>query len=261
MKTQPTPHVPFPNRAALSIRARHAGFTLIELMIALLIGLFLIGGLLVLVQAMKRTDTVQSGLSRLQENERLAMTLITNVVQTTGYFPDPLNNAQSSEFPASGSFAVGQALYGTGTGTLDTISVRYATSGTDGVLDCSGNTQSAAATLTNEFNLDANGNLQCQLTVGGAAAKTITLVSGLTNIQIVYGVQTNSASGNNSIDAYLDASQVNAGSYWPDVISVEVALTFKNPLYGTGNGQSTTVPQTVTFRRVIDLMNKAGVNT
>ena len=241
-------------------RRRHAGFTLIELMIALLIGLFLIGGLLVLVQAMKRTQTVQSGLSKLQENERLAMTLITNAVQTTGYFPDPLNNAQSSEFPASGSFAVGQALYGTGTGTGDTISVRYATSGTDGVLDCSGNTESAA-TLTNEFNLDANGNLQCQLNVGGAATKTITLVSGLTNIQIVYGVETNSASGNNSIDAYLDASQVTAGNYWPDVISVQVALTFQNPLYGTGSGQSTTVPQTVTFRRVIDLMNKAGVNT
>ncbi len=240
--------------------ARHAGFTLIELMIALLIGLFLIGGLLVLVQAMKRTQTVQSGLSKLQENERLAMTLITNTVQTTGYFPDPLNNAQSSEFPASGNFAVGQALYGTGTGTGDTISVRYATSGLDGVLDCSGNTESAA-TLTNEFSLAANGNLQCLLNVGGAAAKTITLVSGLTNIQILYGVQTNSASGNNSIDAYLDASQVTAGNYWPDVISVQVALTFQNPLYGTGSGQSTTVPQTVTFRRVIDLMNKAGVNT
>jgi type IV pilus assembly protein PilW len=251
MKTRSTRRTP---------RRRHAGFTLIELMIALLIGLFLIGGLLVLVQAMKRTDTVQSGLSTLQESERLAMTLITNAVQTTGYFPDPLNNAQSSEFPASGSFAVGQALYGTGTGTGDTISVRYATSGTDGVLDCSGNTESAA-TLTNEFSLDANGNLQCQLNVGGAATKTITLVSGLTNIQILYGVQTNSASGNNSIDAYLNASQVTAGNYWPDVISVQVALTFQNPLYGTGSGQSTTVPQTVTFRRVIDLMNKAGVNT
>ena len=254
MKTRST------RRTPLSPRRRHAGFTLIELMIALLIGLFLIGGLLVLVQAMKRTNTVQSGLSKLQENERLAMTLITNAVQTTGYFPDPLNNSQSSEFPASGNFAVGQALYGTGTGTDDTISVRYATSGTDGVLDCSGNTQ-GASTLTNAFSLDVNGNLQCQLTVGTAATQTITLVSGLTNVQILYGVQTNSASGNNSIDAYLDASQVTAGSYWPDVISVQIALTFQNPLYGTGSGQSTTVPQTVTFRRVIDLMNKAGVNT
>ena len=254
MKTRPIRQVPS------AARHRHAGFTLIELMIALLIGLFLIGGLLVLVQAMKRTDTVQSGLSKLQDNERLAMTLITNVVQTAGYFPDPLNNSQSSEFPASGNFAVGQALYGTGTGTDDTISVRYATSGTDGVLDCSGNTQ-GASTLTNAFSLDVNGNLQCQLTVGTAATQTITLVSGLTNVQILYGVQTNSASGNNSIDAYLDASQVTAGSYWPDVISVQIALTFQNPLYGTGSGQSTTVPQTVTFRRVIDLMNKAGVNT
>ncbi|HVC02742.1 MAG TPA: PilW family protein [Steroidobacteraceae bacterium] len=252
---------PFAGRPSASPRrarvARQAGFTLIELMIALLIGLFLIGGLLTLVQAMKRTSTVQNGLSQLQENERLAMTLVTNVVQSTGYFPDPLNNSQASEFPAAGAFVVSQALYGTGTGTLDTISVRYATSGTDNVMDCSGNTQTAAATLTNLFSLDAHGDLQCTLTVGAGAPALITLVSGLTNIAVLYGVQTNSASGNNSIDTYLNANQVTAGNYWPDVISVEVALTFTNPLYGQP-GQTN---QTITFRRVIDLMNKAGVNT
>ncbi len=239
---------------------RQRGFTLIELMIALLIGIFLIGGLLTLVQAMKRTSTIQSGLSQLQENERLAMTLVTNVVQSTGYFPDPLTNSQASEFPAAGSFVQGQALYGTGTGTLDTLFVRYATSGTDNVMDCSGNTQSSPTLLTNEFSLDASGDLQCTLTGGGDAedsSSVITLVSGLTNMAILYGVQTNPASGNTSVDAYLNASQVSAGNYWPDVISVEVALTFKNPLYGEP-GQTN---QTITFRRVIDLMNKAGVNT
>ncbi len=247
---------------------RHAmqrGFTLIELAVALLIGLFLIGGLLTLVQAMKRTSSVQTGMSQLQDNERLAMQLITDVVQTTGYFPDPQNNTASSEFAAAGSFTQGQALYGTGTasgtGTGDTISVRYATNGTDNVIDCSGNSQTTTTTLTNTFSLDATGDLQCTLTVGTGTPATLTLVSGLTNITILYGVQTNSTSGNNSIDAYLNASQVAAGSYWPDVISVQVALTFTNPLYGTGNGQTTQASPTIVFRRVIDLMNKAGVNT
>ncbi len=236
------------------------GFTLIELAVALLIGLFLIGGLLTLVQAMKRTSSVQTGMSQLQDNERLAMQLITDVVQTAGYFPDPQNNTASAKFAAAGSFTAGQALYGTGTGTGDTISVRYATDGTDNVIDCSGNAQTTT-TLTNTFSLDANGDLQCTLTVGTGTPATLTLVSGLTNITILYGVQTNSTSGNNSIDAYLNASQVAAGSYWPDVISVQVALTFTNPLYGTGNGQTTQASPTIVFRRVIDLMNKAGVNT
>jgi type IV pilus assembly protein PilW len=238
-------------------RSPHRGFTLVELMIALLIGLFLIGGLLTLVQAMKRSSTTQSGLSQLQDSERLAMQLITDVVQTTGYFPDPTTNTASSEFPAAGTFAQGQALTGTGTGTGDTLSVRYATAGGDGVIDCSGNVHAAATALTNAFSLDANGNLQCTLTVGAGAAQTFTLVSGLQNLAVLYGVQTNSASGNTSVDTYLNASQVTAGNYWPDVVSVQVALTFKNPLYGQP-GQTS---QTVTFRRVIDVMNKAGVNT
>ena len=50
------------------------GFTLVELMIALLIALFLIGGLVTLVGAMKITFANQNGLSQLQESERMAMT-------------------------------------------------------------------------------------------------------------------------------------------------------------------------------------------
>ena len=253
------------HRAGPALPAPQRGFTLIELAVALLIGLFLIGGLLTLVQAMKRTSSVQSGMSQLQDSERLAMQLITDVVQTTGYFPDPVNNTASSEFAAAGSFVQGQALSGTGTasgtGAGDTISVRYATSGGDNVIDCSGNTRTTATSLTNTFSVDANNNLQCTLTVGTGTSTTFPLVSGVTNIAILYGVQTNSTSGNNSIDAYLTASQVTAGNYWPAVISVQVALTFTNPLYGTGNGQTTQASPTITFRRVIDLMNKAGVNT
>ncbi len=247
---------------------RHAaqrGFTLIELSVALLIGLFLIGGLLTLVQAMKRTSTVQSGLSQLQDSERMAMQLITDVVQTTGYFPDPVNNTAATEFTPVGAFAQGQALYGTGMGIGlgDTIAVRFETSGSDNLIDCRGNVHNGPSKLllTSVFGLDANGDLQCTLTVGANPATTFTLVSGLTNITILYGVQSNSASGNNSIDAYLNANLVNALNLWPEVYSVQVALTFTNPLYGTKNGQSTQVSPTITFRRVIDIMNKAGVNT
>ena len=57
------------------------GFTLVELMIAVVIGLFLVGGLLTLVQAMKRTTVSQSGLSQLQENERMAKLYKQHVLQ------------------------------------------------------------------------------------------------------------------------------------------------------------------------------------
>ncbi len=74
------------------------GFTFVEIMVALALGLFLIGGLLTLVQAMRRTATNQSGMSQLQDNERMAMQLITDVVQSTGYYTSPLTNSAASAF-------------------------------------------------------------------------------------------------------------------------------------------------------------------
>ena len=101
-------------------RFAERGLTLIEMMIAILIGLFLTGGLLTLVQAMKRTSLNQSGLSQLQDNERMAMTLITDVIKSTGYYPNPVLNSQAASFPvknynANANFTfAGQSLVGTG---------------------------------------------------------------------------------------------------------------------------------------------------
>jgi type IV pilus assembly protein PilW len=233
------------------------GFTLVELMIAVTIGLFLVGGLLTLVQAMKRANLSQSGLSQLQENERMAMTLMTDVIQSTGYFTLPLVNTATSSFPVTGAFtAAGQALVGVGTyGSAapgHSITVRYMTSGTDNVINCTGNTSSSAASFINTFSIDANGNLQCQLIVNGGAPTTVPLISGLKNMQIYYGVQTNTSVSNNSVDAYLDATAVAAGPFWSSVKSVKVTLTFVNPL---------NTPATVSFTRIITVMSNTGVST
>jgi type IV pilus assembly protein PilW len=246
------------------------GFTLVELMIAILIGLFLVGGLLTLVQAMKRTNVSQSGLSQLQENERMAMTLITDVIQSTGYYYNPLTNSAAAAFPATGSFVAGQALLGAGTyGSAapgHSITVRYQTAGGDNVINCTGNPSTVASTFTNTFSI-ANGNLQCQLTVtvvGGATTvnPAVPLIPGLSNMQIYYGVQTNTSVSNNSVDTYLDAPLVTAGSYWSAVKSVKITLTFLNPLYGTLQGQTTVnTPQYIYFTRIIPVMSNTGVST
>ncbi|MGD0490288.1 MAG: PilW family protein [Steroidobacteraceae bacterium] len=253
-----------------SIRTRRAaqrGFTLVELMIALVIALFLIGGLVTLVGAMKITYNSQSGLSQLQDNERMAMTLITNVVESTGYFPNPLINTAATSFPSgaapvSGTFASGQAIIGTGhysdPAPGNTITVRYLTTGSDNVINCTGNTSGVgvAATFVNTFSIDANGNLDCTLIVNGTAQPTVQLVSGLNSMNIYYGVQTNGGVSTNSIDTYLDASSMTA-SDWSNVKSVQIKLNFVNPLYGQP-GQTNSTQQYISFTRVIDVMNKNG---
>lgn len=241
-----------------------SGFTLVELMIAIVIGLFLVGGLLTLVQAMKRTSVSQSGMSQLQENERMAMQLLTDVIQSTGYFPltsASLTNTAQSIFTVAAPFTVaGQSIVGTGTfgaaAPGNTITVRYQTTGADNVISCNGGTSTVGtAMFVNTFSVDNKGNLSCLLTINGAAQAAMPLISGLTNMQIVYGVQTNTGVSTSSVDTYLDAPAVTAGAYWTAVKSAKVTLTFVNPMYGNSPGQTTlNTPATINFTRIIPVM-------
>jgi type IV pilus assembly protein PilW len=251
--------------AAASIRrclARPSrGFTLVELMVALTIGLLVTVGILTLLGAMRRTSTSQTGLSTLQENERIAMSMVTDMVQTAGYYPNPVANSPTTFFTAvttPTTLASGQFIAGADA-TSDTLYVRYGTSGIDYVIDCAGNTYSAGSQLTLTSTLSVvNGYLQCVL-YNGTTTTTIQLVSGIQSMQILYGVQSNPGSTNNSVDAYLTATAVNSGAYWGKVLTVKVTLYFVNPLYGQP-GQST-IPQYIPFTRVIALMNKTGVDS
>jgi type IV pilus assembly protein PilW len=70
------------------------GFTLIEMMIAMLIGVFLMAGVIQIFLSAKQAYRLQENLSRLQENGRLAMDGITKDMRMTGYvayvcFPKP----------------------------------------------------------------------------------------------------------------------------------------------------------------------------
>jgi type IV pilus assembly protein PilW len=256
------------HRRTLGNVTRHGqGFTLVELLVAMAIALFLIGGLLTLVQDAKRTVGGQSQLVQLQDSERLAMTMITDVIQAAGYFPNPTAATAATALPVvAGSFATaGQGIYGQSNFNAqgDSITARYQTASGDGVINCTGTTNGTGAPLlyTNVFTVDAAGELECQLTAGGVVAAAVPLVTGLAtgqpSLQIWYGVQTNGGN-NGAVDSYIPAVNMTAAN-WMNVISVRVTLTFNNPLYvaGSGNGQ----PQTIAFTRVVGVMSKTGVQT
>lgn len=243
------------------------GVTLVELMVSLTIGLFLVGGLLTLLGAMKSTSQSQSGLSQLQDNERIALTIMTDVIQQSGYYVNPVINTVTSSFPVvAGTFSTaGQYVVGSGLGTAaapgDSITVRYNTAGGDGIMNCLGGTSAVAATFISTFSVSGN-NLQCTLTTITSSATTgptaTTIVTGVSDLIIYYGVQTNAGSGTTSADTYLDATSVSSGNYWSNVKSVQVKLSFVNPLAGeAGQTGKATIPLT----RVIALMATTGVNT
>jgi type IV pilus assembly protein PilW len=249
------------------MRATHQrGFTLLELMIAMTIGIFLAGALVTVVQSNKAVFLNQNQLEQMQDSQRMAMTLMTDVIQAAGYFPSPTINTLSGSLVASGAFANSQAITGQYVAGVpgDTISVRYMTAPQDGILNCSGlsNTNpvgGANILYANQFAVVAgvpSGQLVCTVsTVNGTTAYT--LVNGVTNLSVLYGVKTNLAAAGNNVDTYLNASQMSAAN-WQSVISVLIKVTFTNPLYtAAGQGQA----QFITIQRVVDVMNQTGPTT
>jgi type IV pilus assembly protein PilW len=231
------------------------GFTLLEIMIAMSIGLFLLGALMTIVQTNKAVFINQSQLAQLQDSERMAMTLMADVIQRAGYFPDPTVNTAGGTLIASAPFANGQTITGA---AGDSVSVRYMTAGGDGILNCSGlsNPVGGANILyVNQFAVVAgvpSGQLVC--TMNGTP---YTLVNGVTNLSVLYGVKTNLAAAGNNVDTYLRASQMTPTN-WNNVITVMVTLTFNNPLFvAAGQGQA----PSFTIQRVVNLMNQSGPAT
>lgn len=252
-------------RHSVRVRCGQRGFTLIEILIALMLGMFLLAALLTIVQTNRAVYGDQSQLAQLQDNERMAMTLMTDVIQSAGFFPTtiPPTTTQDTTLTATTgdgyAFPVGQSMYGTYSATVpgDAIYVRYMTASGDGILNCSGvpNTSGANQLYVNEFYI-AGGQLVCNMNgtvynlVSGVTNGTTTL--GVTNLSILYGVNTTGAVG---VDTYKNASLMTAAD-WSSVISVMVELTFTNPLYKTYG--STTQPATIYIQRVVGVMNQLG---
>lgn len=236
-----------------------AGYSLVELMVALAIALFLLGGLLTIVESTRSTFTSQTALAKLQDSETLAMALMTDVIEQAGYFPNPMQNTLDTALPQVGAFNDGQAIYGTSGAAApgDTFSVRFMTASGDTNINCMGetNTSGANVTYTNTFSVDSNGYLDCTLAINGTAQAPVELVSGVENLQVWYGVPTNGESDNN-VDTYLTAAQMSPTD-WTNVTSVKVRITFVNPLAAQGIGGATTNY----IESVIGVMARTGVTT
>jgi len=247
---------------------RQRGYTLMEILVALFISLFLLVGLFTILQNTRRSSSQQTGLALLQDQERMAMSLLNDVIQNAGYFDT--NTYQTAQLawpaavavaPTGTTLAAGQALTGSHTTASpgDVIAVRYATNGTDGVINCNGGTSTTAANYVNTFfvaSTTSGGvttyNLECS--IDGVATDAIPLVQGVENIQVWYGVST--TAGTNNVDTYFTANQMSS-SNWSNVTSVRVTLTFVNPLYAAA--QSAQQPQYVYFTRVIPVQARTGV--
>ena len=231
-------------------RARQAGFTLVEMLVAVTIGLVVLFGMTATFVNLKNTFRSQDKLGQLQDNERLALTFLTNSVNEAGYFPDPKNaspiNAPAAAAPATvpvspgGTMPVGAGIYGTADGgaatSTESLQTAYAAMNTDGLLSCLGTSYAGAGTVTvrNIYYVDPTTNsLMCRVLVNGAGTDTMTnsgtpqvLVSGIKTMQVVYGL---APGGGTQITNYVGPGSVTA---WDTVKAIRITLNFANPFGG-----------------------------
>jgi type IV pilus assembly protein PilW len=233
---------------------RQGGMGMIEMLIVILISLLMLMGLFSVVYGTRTNYLAQNNLAQLQDSERLAINLVTNVVQMGGYFPNPTTNTITGALPAvnvgGAVYAAGQAAWGS---AGDQIFVRYLAGTADGVMDCNGvtNTTAAPLPLVNKLYVNASNQLVCEVYANGVPGTPQPLVNGVTGMQILYGVDTN---GDGSVDKYIAAPAMTVAN-WSAVLSVQITLSFSNPLAGAA-APGAGAAFTPTLTRTINLLNR-----
>ncbi|MGH8133639.1 MAG: PilW family protein [Steroidobacteraceae bacterium] len=248
-------------------RRPQAGFSLVELMVAIAIALFLIGGLVTVLQNIRSTSAMQTEQAQLQDSQRLALTMMAGVVESAGYFPNPLGNSATAAMP----IAAGSAFAAAGTPVIigtsnfnaqgDSLTVRYAAALGEDVFNCQGGKNTTVGPddgWENTFSVNAANQLVCSVWRASAPQNpppaAVPLVNGVQSMSVLYGVQTNGGATSTCTDTYMTATQVTAAVAWGNVCSAVVTLTFFDPTFPAASGK--TVPP---VRRVMALMQTAGV--
>ncbi len=227
------------------VTTKQSGLSLVELLIAMIIGLFLLAGITSSYLTSKKTSISRDQYSLLQDNGRLALEVLTKTIEHTGYTSSSgallqnkfLNMAVSSDTCSDGS----QNIVNTGIFPADATvdndagdSVGVVYLGDSNVFtDCSGGVLPAscqlspgsstdAASIYSAFFVDANDNLQC----AGSRDGVLQLIAeGIENMQILYGVDVD-GDASSDVERYVDANDV--GTLWNNVVSVQVAILVRS---------------------------------
>lgn len=226
------------------------GLSLIEIMIALLIGAFLVGGVLQIFISSKQSYWMQQNLSRLQENGRFAMGFLAKDIRMAGYWG--CLSPSSTNIDVAGTNDNTDTGDGIDDGT-DTITLQGAFAlKPSGACGTPVNTSAVYYTDTSStISYKINAGVLQQNTYG----QNNDLIEGIENMQILYGVDTDS---DGTPNYYIPANNV-TNLNWPKVVSIRISLlaaTLEDnltiqPVPYTYNG----VPTTPTDRKIRRVFN------
>jgi len=183
-----------------------AGFSLVEMMISMVIGLVLVAGAYRLFIGSTTTYKQQDDLSRLQENVRLATQVLAQDIRLAGYPRFAMNGAPFAGTPVTATNNP-SALPCT-TGCSDTIAVSY--------------TNSAGNLTTVTFSI-VGSVLQRNETAPVPPMVSGPVVDGVENMQVLYGMDTDPTDQMQSVDVPYQDTLAGGGQ----VIAVQVRLLMR----------------------------------
>ncbi len=237
------------------------GMSLIEILIAMVIGLFLLSGIATSYISSHKSNVKQDELSKLEDSGRLALDVLSRAIEHTGYTPvhagiiDPPFITDSTQVisetcPSGEDSVVNKALFTATKVTKDYINgdrISVAYNGDQRVnRDCSGRelpdsckvdppsvpatgASSNRSKIYNAFFIKKNTVIvdsikrtQYRLMCAGSRDKSIQTISdGIENMQFMYGLSTLGG----DVDRYVKAADVDA---WNNVVSVQIAILVRS---------------------------------
>lgn len=198
---------------------RELGLSLIELMVALAVGLLIVISVTAILSGSLQIFRVQGESARIQETGRFIMDTLGRQINQAGYaaispdYTDPkLAFTGTPIIGEHGKVAIRTAERKDGS---DYLAVSF-----DDNIDCQGNVV-AGGTVQNEFYLNTNDELVCAS--GGGAAEIV--ADGVETFVIQYGID---ADSDYSVDQYVDQP-----ADWNQVRTVRVCVVVRAFSLGT----------------------------
>jgi len=198
------------------------GMTLVSLMIASAIGIFLVGAVLKIYIDSKNSFNMRNTVSEVAENQRFAIDDMRRILVMAGReiraIEDQFPNRRP--FPAVGA----NGIVDNGNSGSDTIAIRYRLG------PSCGNYQNVP--LTNlptmvRFYVNGNNELVCEMTENGGTPTTRVLASDVLLLKALYGVDDDT---DGYANRYLTPTEINnQGISWASVVSLRFALLFESP--------------------------------
>jgi len=188
---------------------KEKGFTLTEMMIAIVLGMTLIAGTLNVYMSTKQGYRMGQGMTLMQATGRATLGFLSHEISMAGF---PQASAIESFIPAM--------MADGGGNNSDVLALRYRAAA-----DCFGSATPVYADgvqYAKNMYFIQNGALVCRTLAedDSTLAQTV-IIPGVENIQLLYGEDTNAADGATNATQYVSAGNV---VNWNNVVSVKLGV-------------------------------------